>query len=152
MMWLPDAISAVIAIVFLGSAALSIGALYRMGRNQVTDLLEASFREQAFPGEHGPLRGSDLTVVRRSRQTIESSDGHVYSIAPGAALQTADAFWYCVGPGPSGFLAIPVVTSGFGEAQVRWIVRPMTEGRMRVALQFDRKATRLAFGTRPAAR
>ncbi|XQA70039.1 hypothetical protein ACM9XB_00575 [Xanthomonas sacchari] len=95
------------------------------------------------------MRGSDLTVVRRSRQTIESSDGHVYSIAPGAALQTADAFWYCLGPGPSGFLAMPVVTPGFGKAQVHWIVLPMTEGRMRVALQFDRKATRLAFGTPP---
>lgn len=152
MTWLPYVVAGVIASVFLGSAALSIGALHRMGRNQVTHLLEASFREQAFPGEHGPLRGSDLTVVKRSKQTIEGSYGHVYSIAPGAALQTADAFWYCVGPGPSWFLAIPVVTSGFGEAQVRWIVRPMTEGRMRVALQFDRKATRLAFGTRPAAR
>ncbi|KAB7777349.1 MULTISPECIES: hypothetical protein [unclassified Xanthomonas] len=151
-MWLSYAIGAAIAIVFFGSAATLIGAVYRMGRRQVTDLLEASFRAQAFPGAHGPLRGSDLTVVKRSRQTIESSDGHVYSIAPDAALQTADAFWYCVGPGPSGFLAIPVVTSGFGKAQVHWIVRPMTEGRIRVALQFDRKATRLAFGTRPAAR
>ncbi|MBO9829528.1 hypothetical protein J7373_14845 [Xanthomonas sp. A2111] len=152
MTWLPYVVAGVIAVVFLGSAALSIGALYRMGRSQVTDLLEASFREQAFPGERGPLRGSDLTVVKRSRQTIEGSYGHVYSLAPGAALQTADAFWYCVGPGPSWFLAIPVVTSGFGKAQVQWIVRPMTEGRMRVALQFDRKATRLAFGTRPTTR
>lgn len=152
MMWLPYAIGAVIAVVFLGSAAILIGALHRMGRRQVTDLLEASFREQAFPGEHGPLRGSHLTVVKKSKQNIESSYGHVYSIAPDAALQTADAFWYCVGPGPCWFLAIPVVTSGFGEAQVRWIVRPMTEGRMRAALQFDRKATRLAFGARPAAR
>ncbi|MDQ1091699.1 hypothetical protein QE400_001112 [Xanthomonas sacchari] len=45
-----------------------------------------------------------------------------------------------------------MVTSGLGKAQVRWIVRPMTEGRMRAALQFDRKATRLAFGARLAAR
>ncbi|WOS41424.1 hypothetical protein [Xanthomonas rydalmerensis] len=126
--------------------------MYRMGRSQVTDLLDASFREQAFPGEHGPLHGGDLTVVKKSKQNIESSYGHVYSIAPDAALHTADAFWYCVGPGPCWFLAIPVVTSGFGQAQVRWIVRPMTEGRMRAALQFDRKATRLAFGERPVVR
>jgi len=151
-MWLPYAICALIAIVFLGSAAMLIGALYRMGRSQVTDLLDASFREQAFPGEHGPLHGGDLTVVKKSKQNIESSYGHVYSIAPDAALHTADAFWYCVGPGPCWFLAIPVVTSGFGQAQVRWIVRPMTEGRMRAALQFDRKATRLAFGERPVVR
>ncbi|WP_226975069.1 hypothetical protein [Xanthomonas sp. LMG 12462] len=47
-MWLPDAISAVIAIVFLGSAALSIGALYRMGRRQVTDLLRLRFASRRF--------------------------------------------------------------------------------------------------------
>ncbi|WP_279361741.1 hypothetical protein [Xanthomonas sacchari] len=52
-MWLPDAISAVIAIVFLGSAALSIGALYRMGRSQVTDLLRLRSVSRRFRASTG---------------------------------------------------------------------------------------------------
>jgi hypothetical protein len=58
----------------------------------------------------------------------------------------SDAFLYCVGPGPSYFLAIAIARTGFGAVSVDWVVRPLTEQRMRGALIGDRKATSLAFG------
>ncbi|QGW63906.1 hypothetical protein GOY17_02625 [Lysobacter soli] len=53
---------------------------------------------------------------------------------------------YCVGPGPSYFVAIAIAQTGFGAVSVTWVVRPLTEERMRGALAGDRKATALAFG------
>lgn len=62
-----------------------------------------------------------------------------------AAMTQGEVFWYCRGPGPTWFLAIPTVECSDSIYEVSWVVRPLTEQRMRAALQFDRKACRRAF-------
>ncbi len=140
---------ACVIVVMVGTVTLFASVLVRwrhdsQGRRLVLDALDMSFRHQAFPSERGPLSGADLTVVKNSMQSMGASDSRVHGLVP--AVMTADAFWYCVGPGPSWFLAIPVVTAGFGRVEVQWIVRPLTEHLMRLSLQSDRKAYRRAFG------
>jgi hypothetical protein len=138
-----------VILVVVGTTALFASVLmqwrhYSQGRRLVLNALDMSFRHQSFPGEHGPLSGADLTVVKKSMQSMEASYSRVHGLVP--AVITADAFWYCVGPGPSWFLAIPVVTAGFGRVEVQWIVRPLTEQLMRISLQSGRKAFQRAFG------
>ena len=53
-------------------------------------------------------------------------------------------FFYCVGPGPSYFVAIANLESAW-RARFAWVIRPLTEERMRGALVGDSVALQAAF-------
>lgn len=97
--------------------------------------LQSSFARHTFGTPDGPVSGASLRVVKTSNQVSRHT-----SPVP------AEVFWYCVGPGPSYFLAIAQIGMNRRRFEVDWTVRPLTEERMRAALAGDREATALAFG------
>ena len=113
------------------------------GRRRVLDALNTSFATLHFDTPQGVVTGASLRIVKVSRQSMPFAYDEVYAL--GRDPQRSDSFWYCVGPGPSYFLAIPMVAAGFGKVSVRWAIRPLTEDRMRAALFGDEEALRLAF-------
>jgi len=112
-------------------------------------LLMASFRHLSFNSDGAALRGVDLQIVKKAQQFIRTTQ-QLSFLPDSPVVNQGDAFWYCRGPGARWFLAIPTVLSRGGELEVSWVVRPLTEQRMRAALQFDRKACRRAFGAQDA--
>ncbi|MGO4549544.1 hypothetical protein AB4059_00350 [Lysobacter sp. 2RAF19] len=125
----------VIAIVIAVAALVGQRAMQR-------DALRNSFQAQTFDTPEGKVDGRSLQVVK-----IASLAATTPNSVEGFDTQTRDEFWYCVGPGPSYFLAIPTIGVRYGSvAFVRWVVRPLSEERMRGALRGDRRATKLAFG------
>lgn len=106
--------------------------------------LQSTFAALRFSTPSGEVDGSSLKVVKVSRQGMPLVCDEVF--AAQVDLVPSDAFWYCVGPGHSYFLAVPIVTAGFDRVRVQWIVRPLTEQRFRGALVGDKEALRLAFG------
>jgi hypothetical protein len=114
------------------------------GRNRVKRALRMTFSGLRFDTPVGVVDGTALQVVKVSKQSMLFAYDDVFTVQ--ADLQASDSFWYCVGPGPSYFLAIPMVTVGFGKVSVRWVVRPLSRERMRGALVGDADALRLAFG------
>ncbi|KGQ17933.1 hypothetical protein LF41_1787 [Lysobacter dokdonensis DS-58] len=84
-----------------------------------------------FNGPDGPVKGHQLKVVKQvSYQPGENSAG--------LGARMGETFWYCVGPGQSYWLAMPMRMSRKG--LIEWVVRPLTEERMRAALLGDRRA------------
>jgi hypothetical protein len=112
-------------------------------RQKVKAAVMQSFDRLTFDTPAGRVTGAELKIVRVSKQTMQLGDD-LHTL--GHDAQPSDAFLYCVGPGPSYFLAIAIARTGFGAVSVDWVVRPLTEQRMRGALIGDRKATSLAFG------
>ncbi|MCD7097821.1 hypothetical protein [Stenotrophomonas sp. MMGLT7] len=104
-------------------------------RRRHGNALQSSFAAHRFDTPDGPVGGASLRVVKASNQVSR----HTSNVP-------AEVFWYCVGPGPSYFLAIAQVRMKGRRFEVDWTVRPLTEERMRAALAGDRKATALAFG------
>lgn len=120
---------------------VAIGAglflLQRVARDKAA---QGSFEAQVFETPAGTVAGRDLRVVKRARMGI--TPNNVEGMA-----ETSDEFWYCVGPGPTYWLAIPTIGMQYGSvAYVRWVVRPLSAERMRAALMDDRRALKLAFG------
>ena len=74
-----------------------------------------------------------MRVVKVFKQGLPLVYDDVFAITWSAG-RISDSFWYCVAPGPSYFLAIPFVTVGMGRVDVRWVIRPLSEERMRGAL------------------
>jgi hypothetical protein len=107
--------------------------------------LRDDFARQTFQTPEGHISGAGLRVVKVSKQSRPISGQRI--LLSDFDLGPADAFWYCVGPGPSYFLAIAILPSELGRSTVQWIVRPLTEQAMRGALTDDRKASALAFGS-----
>lgn len=134
------------ASVLLVLGVLAAGAyLSSRGRRKIQAALKRSFDSTTFDTPEGRVPGTLLKVVKISKQTMRFAGDDVYQL--GRDPMPNDAFWYCVGPGPSYFLAIAIAQVGYGRVSVKWIVRPLTEQRMRGALIGDRKATALAFGS-----
>ena len=106
------------------------------------EALRRSFETQTFDTPAGKVDGRGLRVVKIATLAVTTPNS-----VEGATTNTRDEFWYCVGPGPSYFLAIPTIGIRYGSvAFVRWVVRPLSKERMRGALQGDRRASKLAFG------
>jgi len=128
-----------IAIGVAAFAAASVVCQRRMQRAA----MQASFVAQSFDTPNGRVKGNALQVVKVSRLAASTPNG-----VEGMNIKTRDEFWYCVGPGPSYFLAIPTVgiRNGLSVEFVRWVIRPLSEERMRGALQGDQRAVNLAFG------
>jgi hypothetical protein len=133
-------------IVWLLVAGFVAATTYRARRGQrkVEAALQRSFDDTMFDTPGGKVPGSSLKVVKISEQSTRFAGEDVHKRA--GSTMPSDAFWYCVGPGPSYFLAIATAQVGDGRVSVEWIIRPLTEQRMRGALAGDRKATALAFG------
>ncbi|MET0548956.1 MAG: hypothetical protein ABW002_06775 [Xanthomonas sp.] len=139
----------VVFYLFAATGALLAVGLYRYNKRRMDALLTESFRRLSFSSDGVALSGVDLLVVKKAQQFIRANQQ--WSPVPDRpTVIQGDAFWYCRGPGASWFLAIPTVVSRGGELEVSWVVRPLTEQRMRAALQFDRKACRRAFGAQDA--
>ena len=117
------------------------------GRKRVLRTLQESFEKLEFETPDGKVTGSELQIVKKARQGMPLVYDDVFNAQAGGRA-FGDSFWYCVGPGPSYFLAIPMVEASMGRVHVQWAVRPLTEERMRGALVDDAEATRRAFGVR----
>jgi len=111
-------------------------------------LVEQSFRRVSFASDGVPLTGADLVVVKKVQHFIGTNYDATF-VLDGEAMNGSNAFWYCSGPGARWFLAIPSVSKRDDGVGVRWVVRPLTEQRMRAVLRFDRQAYRRTFGTLP---
>ena len=98
--------------------------------------VKRSFDALTFQTPGGRVRGDAVRVVKVVAQSVGNDQ-------PGPQ----DLFWYCVGSGPSYFLALGHVRRRLPPVRVEWVVRPLTEDRMRNALAGDDRATALAFGS-----
>ncbi|UBB25722.1 hypothetical protein [Pseudoxanthomonas beigongshangi] len=127
-------------VLLLAMVALAIWAAIRR-RAQAKRLLEESFSALEFDTPEGRVSGERVTVVSKRQKYMSAMwEGRQVGAQP------SDAFWYCVGPGPSYFLVVPSLTNRWGGLDLKWIVRPLTEERMRAALQGDRAGMQRAFG------
>lgn len=100
--------------------------------------MQRSFDAIVVQTPQGPVTGEKLLLVKEVIDTSGSSEG-------GDDLQ--GVFRYCVGPGPTYFVIIgQVVAEGFVRRRLQWVVRPLSEERMRGALHRDRAALNAAFG------
>ena len=114
------------------------------GRKRIKRVLDASFDAQRFPTPAGTVTGESIQVVKIVRDTMPFAYDDVWQLGTDPLATTS--FWYCVGPGPSYFLALPMLTTRFGGASVKWVVRSLSADRMRAVLQGDDEALRAAFG------
>jgi len=135
--------SLVLLLIALPFIVLSVH-FNRLGRRKIDQTLKDTFAQRTFQTPQGSVSGTTLRVVKISKQTSRYAADEVYRTKLDSI--PADAFWYCVGPGPSYFLAIAILQTGDGQVCADWIVRPLTEQAMRAALLDDRKATAMAFG------
>lgn len=120
--------------LLLTSLVVAIGIYSTvLGRRRVRQALRTTFEALRFQTPDGTVGGSALEVVKIYRQGMPFAYDDVFALR-GGPRHISDSFWYCVGPGPSYFLAIPMVEVGFGRVAVRWAVRPLSEERMRAAL------------------
>ncbi len=119
--------------------------IYRMvtGPRRLRAALEASFNALSFQTPSGIVAGSQLRVVKKAQRFMDAAFDQP---SLGGDPLPSDAFWYCVAPGPAWFLSIPVVQAKWRGWQIDWIIRPLTEPRMRAALGKDVAAQRAAFG------
>lgn len=109
------------------------------GRRRVKAALRTTFAALRFETPDGMVGGDAVRVVMVYRQGMPLAYDDVFNLPLGPP-QVTDSFWYCVGPGPSYFVAIPMVEVGLGRVSVTWIVRALTEARMRAALVDDPEA------------
>lgn len=113
----------------------------RRSRQWFQRALAASFIAQRFDTPQGIVGGDQLDIVKVSNQVSNNT-----------ANSPSELFCYCVGPGPSYFLAIAHVNRRWRRIDVDWTMRPLTAERMRGALIDDRAATAKAFGPQAAQR
>lgn len=139
---MPDTI--LVALPILLIALGSTLSLYQshQGRKRLKQALRDSFRVLGFSTPDGTVGGNAVRVVKVYRQGMPLVYDDVFEMHSGRK-HLADSFWYCVGPGPSYFVAIPMVeVAGWGRLRVQWAVRSLTAERMRAALQDDKAALR----------
>lgn len=104
-----------------------------VGRRRIRHALRASFEALRFATPGGEVGGDAVRVVKVYKQGLPLLYDDVFDLTWGAR-HLSDSFWYCVAPGPSYYLAIPLVAVGMGRVDIRWVVRPLSEERMRGAL------------------
>lgn len=127
--------------LFLAIFVLVIWAAIRQ-RARTMRLLEESFSRLEFDTPESRISGEHLAVVSKRQEHLNAMwEGHEVG-----SVQASDAFWYCVGPGPSYFLVVPLLANRWSGLDLKWIVRPLTEECMRAALQGDRAGMQRAFG------
>jgi hypothetical protein len=122
--------------------------LQRRRDHQTESSVEQSFRCVSFTSDGVLLTGADLVVVKKVQQFMDANYDASFMF-DSEAMKGSNAFWYCSGPGARWFLAIPTVSKCRGGVDVRWVLRPLTEQRVRAVLRFDRVAYRRAFGEMP---
>ncbi|WP_242108917.1 hypothetical protein [Luteimonas aquatica] len=123
----------ILVLLFL---AIFVPVAVLLRRKELRDL-QGSFDAVTF-SEAENLHGRDLRVVKRVTEAALAQEGG------GGIL---GAHWYCVGPGPSYYVAIAqTVPSSGWRARLAWTVRPLSAERMRGALIGDREALVAAFG------
>ena len=110
--------------------------------------VEESFRRVSLTSDGVLLTGADLVVVKKVQQFMDANYDASFMF-DSEAMNGSNAFWYCSGPGARWFLAIPAVSTCRSGVDVRWVLRPLTEQRVRAVLRFDRVAYQRAFGETP---
>ena len=126
---------------------LAVMALWEVRRRRVRQLLGEAFDALRITDGDRPLRGRDLTLVAERRQVqVQLRKDYFGRSSPNDPR--AEYYLYCVGPGPSWFLAIALVNdpgwwSG-SHIDIDWVVRPLDAERMRGALVGDDDALRAA--------
>lgn len=99
-------------------------------------LMQRSFESLGFPLEGERLPAHEMKVVRRV----------IHETSRGSGVPIT-AFWYCIGPGPSYFVAIAqYVRTGWRGGRYHWVVNPIDETRMHGALADDQDALHAVFG------
>lgn len=127
---------AILAVIF----TMTMFALYGWQRHWQRNKVQSLFERLVFQTETGPVSGAQMKVVKRIVDRMGSSEG-------GSGI--TGAYWYCVGPGPSYFVAIAQRTMiNLVHSELRWVIRPLSEDRMRGALAGDTEALIAAFGDR----
>lgn len=97
--------------------------------------MQRTFNALSFDTAEGRKFGPDMQVVKRV--VGEFSRHH----------QPLTAFWYCVGAGPSYYVAMAqYVNAGWRGGHYQWTVRLLDEERMRGALIDDEQALQAVFG------
>lgn len=104
-----------------------------VGRRRVKEALRETFLRLRFDTPDGVVGGDAVRVVKIFRQGMPFSYDDVFTIPVGPRW-ISDSFWYCIGPARTYFLAIPMVEAGMGRVDVTWVVRPLSEERMKAAL------------------
>src|SRR5687767_13464468 len=108
-------------LVFVVALLASIQQ-YRKAHRSLRD----SFAALVFRTSEGTTVGRNIQVVK---EVLESTGQE-----SGAVVTTG--FLYCVGPGPSYFVAIAQRRNGW-RINYSWVIRPLTKERMRGALMGD---------------
>ena len=108
------------------AALMAVVALALAARGFARAALQRHFSERVFETAAGPVRGADLKVLRFRFERHGGSE---------TASGVRTGWWYCEAPGPSWLLVIaqddPVSLT---RTETKWIVRELTEERMRHAL------------------
>ena len=131
---MPNSVILLIVIVWI---VLMVVLGIRQRRLDMTRL-RVSFEALRFETTEGVVGGDKMLVVKQV--SFEKSREGSMSLRS----RMGETFWYCVGPGESYWLAIPMRMPRKGP--IEWVVRPLTEERMRAALSGDSQASALAFG------
>lgn len=98
--------------------------------------LQRTFDALSFETAQGRRFGPDMQVVKQVNYEV-SSQNHPLT-----------AFWYCVGAGPSYFVAMAQYQrDGWLGGHYEWTVRTLDEARMRHALIDDKQALQATFGS-----
>lgn len=122
-------------VFVLGCAAVL--ALWQVRRRRVRRLIGDAFDALRMTDGERPLRGRDLVVVAE-RTLVQVQLRKDLLHRPSPEDPRAEYYFYCVGPGPSWFLAIALVNDpGWWHGtrlDIDWIVRPLDADRMRGAL------------------
>ena len=140
-----DAILHLMPLLLIGVSVVLVLLTWGARQRRVQQAIDAGFEVLRITDGEPPLRGADLRVVaeRRMLMTAQSQDG----FGPTSSNEVrSEYFLYCVGPGPSWFLAIALVNDRgwWRTIDVDWIVRALDETRMRGALAGDAEALRAA--------
>lgn len=135
-------------VILLGMGVVMAAAAQLNGPQRLRAARQETFERLRFPLRDGAaFTGAQVQVVK---QVHGRFDGMQQPEPRWMAQPSDDAFWYCVGPGPSWYLAIPISRRNGFQWDVEWVVRPLDESRMRAALSGDTEALRLAFGEQTA--
>jgi hypothetical protein len=112
-------------------------AVVNMQHQRASDRwLQRTFDTLPFETAQGRRYGPDMQVVKQV--TFEVS----------AQNHPLTAFWYCVGAGPSYFVAMAQYQrQGWLGGHYEWTVRTLDESRMRHALMGDKQALLATFGS-----